>query len=467
MPDPTPVSVDTPNVLELQFIVVTVRTDFLWRKSDGSVDFHWSDYEIIVGATVELLGTAGGSVTDSALTDSQGQAALETSLVPDGDYIVRITPKEFRNELAGPKIAETDTVLPARMYHPLDVAVKLSQGLIEKAAIDPKVKYASLGNRKQSKWPPDALPTDHLPIDLKPIWMKATRAATAGTRAIDQIQLFVIHNTGADSVAVATIGPDINTFLPPGKAEIHYLMDLNGHVIKFMRDRTTAWHADGKWKGLSTNDISIGIEVVHKEKGDHEYTDDQYEALLDFIDRLFKAYPIDKTQITGHSDVGTRIPDVAARQGKATDLDLLDGDRDQDPGQIFRWEKLEEKGWGMIPQSVTLGAAYGDLFSSAEKVVLATNDHDAIAAHPPHKAQPGHFGGKDRPDTPGNPIFEVQSDLAQIGYSVKANGTYDQYTERAVAAFQRHFFSGTRRRKADGKVDKETAQMLKNVIGTP
>src|SRR3954471_24384906 len=131
MPDPAPISVETPNVLELQFIMVTVRTDFRWKNDDGSIVFHWSDSEVIKEATVELLG--GGAVQDTALTEGHGQATLETSQLADGDYTVRITPKNSRNELAGPNIAETDTTLPDRMYHPLDVTVTLSHGSIAKA----------------------------------------------------------------------------------------------------------------------------------------------------------------------------------------------------------------------------------------------------------------------------------------------------------------------------------------------
>jgi N-acetylmuramoyl-L-alanine amidase len=454
-PDPAPLSVDTPNVLELQFILVTVRTDFRFEKPDGRIVFHWSDREAIPDATVELIGLNSGVVHDTATTDRNGQAALETSQLPDGNYTVRITPKNSRNELAGPGIAETDPApLPNRMYHPLDVTVKLSGGLVELATIDTDVKYAGLGNFIQPKWPPDTLPTDHLPIDLKPIWMRAPRAATARARGDDQIKMVVIHNTGADRVPEATIGPDINTFLSGG-SEIHYLMDLNGHVIKFMKDHVIANHAGGKWKGLNSNAISIGIEIVHKEAGEHEYTRDQYLALPSFLERVQSAYGFDRTQLTGHSDVGTRIPVVAASEGKPVDLDLLDSHRDQDPGQIFQWEYLEQRGWGMIPGKLPLGDdAYGKLFAGAADFALQRGDKDAT-----HR-----FGGKNLPGTPGTPIKELQQDLADIGYSLKAvNGHFNDYTELAVKAFQRHFFSGSRRRAADGRVDTETAQMIKNV----
>jgi N-acetylmuramoyl-L-alanine amidase len=227
-------------------------------------------------------------------------------------------------------------------------------------------------------------------------------------------------------------------------------------VIKFVRDHNIAAHAGGKWKGRDPNPVSIGIEIVHKE-GPDEYTRQQYPALMDLLDSLIAAYPIDRTQITGHSDVGTRIPVVAASLGKPVDLDLLDGDRDNDPGQVFWWERLEQRGLGMIPQNVVLGDAYGKLFNGPDLIVLKAGDNDA-----------GHkFGGNVLPGTPGTPIRELQQDLTDIGYSLHVNGVFDQYTLLAVKAFQRHFFSGSRKRDADGIVDNLDAQMIKNVKGGP
>jgi N-acetylmuramoyl-L-alanine amidase len=476
MADPAPVSVNSPNALDLQFILVTVRTDFLGKKEDGTgILFHWrsgggghgspdsalGNGEAISGATVDLL-RPNGVVVDSNVTDRQGHATLETSQLADGDYTVRIKPKDLRPDPAGPAIAEDDKNLPQRMYNALEVHVKLSQGSIKEATIDGKIKFAGLGNRIQTKWPPETLPTDHLPIDLKPIWMLGYRAVVAASRRIQDIKLIVVHNTSSDSAAVATIGSDLNTFIsapePGNYSDIHYMIDLNGHVIKFMKDKTVAFHAGGSWKHGESNQISIGIEIVHKESGVHEYTPDQYSALLDLIARLHVTYPFDPTQITGHSDVGT--------QAHPQDRDLLNGNRDNDPGEVFRWENLELQRWGMIPRDVPLGDAYSKFFTASDDVMLQEGDRDgqpAIHADKKHK--------QERPPIPGTPILEVQNDLARIGYSVKnRDGHYSHYTDRAVAAFQRHFFSGNRRRsdaekaRTDGKVDKATAQMIKNVL---
>jgi N-acetyl-anhydromuramyl-L-alanine amidase AmpD len=453
-------------MLDLQFIKVSVRTDF--RRRSHWREFDWGG-EPIPKAKVELAGSnsSSGDVLASTLTDDHGWAALETSELADGNYTITITPENSRHNLAGPLIAEdpSEAPLPARMYHPLEIAVTLVGGLIADAKIDPGVRYAGLGNREQKQWPPAAFPVDLLPIDLKPIWIKSRFAGAAGRwRADDKIQMVVIHNTAADELPEAYIGPDINTFVP-GTSEIHYAMDFNGHIIKFMRDHDKANHAGGRWKGQDPNDVSIGIELIHKEeKPPHrdrvlEYTDEQYASLNDFLTSLESAYrqfAFDRTRITGHSDVGTRIHDVAVKEGLPVDRLLLDGWRDQDPGQVFRWEKLEQNNWGLIPQSASLAGAYGDLFNLAEKVVLRNDDKDSTH----------FFGGKHRPDTAGTPIAELQQDLTDIGYSIKSvNGEYDNYTKLAVERFQTHFFSGSRRRNhyETGQVDKDTAQMIKNV----
>jgi len=256
-----------------------------------------------------------------------------------------------------------------------------------------------------------------------------------------------VHNTDGNIATGA-----INQFKGPLQNGAHYLIDLNGHTIKFAKDHDFVVNAGGKWRGKNPNDTGIGIEIVHKE-GDTEYTRQQYPALIDLLKRLVAAYGIDPVRIVGHSDVGTR--GVVTQDFTAPDADFLDGGRDNDPGQVFRWEKLEAEGLGMIPGDVPLGDTYGKLFNGTETVVLKFDDHDGS-----HK-----YGGKPRPATPGKPVRELQQDLATIGYSVHITGDFEESTVLAVKAFQRHFFSGDRRRAVDGRVDRETAQMIQNVKG--
>lgn len=83
------------------------------------------------------------------------------------------------------------------------------------------------------------------------------------------------------------------------------------------------------------------------------------------------------------------------------------------------------------------------------------------------------FGGKKRQDLSGV-IIELQRDLLGIGYSVKVNGEFDEYTRQAVDRFKRHFFTGTRKANApkslavSDRIDKDTANMIVAVrMGMP
>jgi hypothetical protein len=136
--------------------------------------------------------------------------------------------------------------------------------------------------------------------------------------------------------------------------------------------------------------------------------------------------------------------------------------------------------------------AYGGIFTLDPGIVLQQDDNDGIrqpgntvaATHGgPHPA-PKH-GAPKPPTTPlpagstAPPAKELQEDLVRIGYSLLSTatraarhqvGVYDDYAAAAVEAFQRHFFSGDRRRDkkpekdSRGKVDLATAQMIKNVL---
>ena len=149
----------------------------------------------------------------------------------------------------------------------------------------------------------------------------------------------------------------------------------------------------------------------------------------------------------------------------------------------------------MIPSNAaSLTGAYGNIFDLDANIVLRADDNDGIV-QPGNSATKRRHGGPHpapkhgAPATPASPlpagstatpIKELQEDLVRIGYSLLSTtartsahkvGIYDELTTKAVEAFQRHFFSGDRRRdkkaEADsyGKVDKATAQMIKNVLG--
>ena len=75
------------------------------------------------------------------------------------------------------------------------------------------------------------------------------------------------------------------------------------------------------------------------------------------------------------------------------------------------------------------------------------------------------FGGAAHSSVTGTPVQELQEDLANIGYSVgRPDGDFGAKTSRAGMMFQEHFFAGGRGAKnPDGRVDFDTAALIKSV----
>jgi N-acetylmuramoyl-L-alanine amidase len=99
--------------------------------------------------------------------------------------------------------------------------------------------------------------------------------------------------------------------------------------------------------------------------------------------------------------------------------------RKQDPGEKFPWKRLAQSGIGLWVEPVPI----------AEGPVL-------------------------KPDDTGDKVVDLQKALADYGYGIDANGTYDASTRDVVTAFQRHF----RPAKADGLTDVSTRETLRKLL---
>ena len=427
-------AVSTPTRVE-----VSVRTDFGVR-SGNTLNFDWAHGEAISRARVTVVGTA-----ITAVTNAHGRARLDTTGLRDGIHTVRIehtVANQNTPDLAGPSVADPLATPPSRIYRPLDVWVTSSGGRFTGAMVAWFGSHGGIGNRDH-----DRVDGTHLPVDWKPVWMKSPMKTGESPRATNAIDLVVVHTTGG-----LVIGPAINTFL--GTADVqnaHYLIDHDGHVIKFAEDGRRANQTGySRWKNsTSLNSRSIGIEVMQRSDG---FTPLAMQALTALIDRVRAAYPsIPAHRIVGHCDIATS-------KGNRT---LLSNRRLNDPGARFDWTTLERRGLGMrVPGVVAVGTAYGGIFNVAPgqpAMVLRSGDHD------PQGTTPARLGGVNRPGLTATPIADIQRDLEHIGYSVRpvggALGRYDAHTVAAVDRFQRHFFSGTRAgmRPTSGRIDATTA----------
>lgn len=122
-------------------------------------------------------------------------------------------------------------------------------------------------------------------------------------------------------------GQAIETY-KEAEVSAHYIIDLNGRIIRLVDVDKRAWHA-GKslWKGReSLNNCSIGIEVCSLSLGQLPYDKRQIFSLLRLCKRLMKKYHIKKENVLGHSDIAPS--------------------RKADPGKGFPWAYLARHGIG-------------------------------------------------------------------------------------------------------------------------
>ena len=104
----------------------------------------------------------------------------------------------------------------------------------------------------------------------------------------------------------------------------HLYIKRDGEIIQFVPFDKRAWHAgESCFNGeYDCNDFSIGIEL---EGSDFDnFTDHQYQVLIDVTKQLMNEYPdIKKNSIIGHSDIAP---------GRKTD-----------PGDKFEWTRYLNK----------------------------------------------------------------------------------------------------------------------------
>lgn len=102
----------------------------------------------------------------------------------------------------------------------------------------------------------------------------------------------------------------------------HLLILRTGEVIQFVNFNDRSWHA-GRSSYLAQkecNDYSIGIELEGSD--DLPFEIEQYQALVDVVTVLRRAYPKIQNHIAGHSDISPK--------------------RKTDPGLYFDWQLFRQ-----------------------------------------------------------------------------------------------------------------------------
>ncbi|HEX3531968.1 MAG TPA: N-acetylmuramoyl-L-alanine amidase [Thermoanaerobaculia bacterium] len=367
--------------------------------------------------TVELRG--GTALLSSTVTDQSGMAQLPLPGVEDGVYQVAFQPKYSSLDPVGPSLAATEP-RPDRIWRPLGVTVRLAGDRIAEV-LDPDQKLDANGK---------------LIASLQPVFIKSKQ--TGGSRALKAATLCVVHQTGT-----ANVSSNVNEFI--NNKSIHYLVDTDGQVIKFVHESQIAFHAGfSHWRNQdNVNTFSVGIEQVHNPGT--PYPAAQLRGTQDLIARLIGAgvTGIVSREVVGHSDIATQ-----------QNAPFALGRKFGDPGPEFDWVTLRAQGFGLpLKTGIPLGGIYKGLFDKLPMLRLLPKDTDSLP----------RYGGRTDTGIPGGVIGELQSDLATIGYYCPVTGQYDATTIGAVGAFQEHFSASLPSIPAanKGTTDKRTAELIK------
>lgn len=120
---------------------------------------------------------------------------------------------------------------------------------------------------------------------------------------------------------------------PKAKVSAHYLIGRDGGVFRLVSESDRAWHAgESFWRGhTDINGRSIGIELDNPGHSGipTPFPPAQMAALATLCLGILARHPIPARNVIGHSDVAPR--------------------RKQDPGYLFNWPELAQKGIGVWP----------------------------------------------------------------------------------------------------------------------
>jgi len=219
------------------------------------------------------------------------------------------------------------------------------------------------------------------------------------------IDILVLHYTGMESAEAAIA----RLCDPASKVSAHYVVAENGDVLRLVDENMRAWHAGvASWAGISdVNGRSIGIEIVNggHDFGSPPYPDVQMRSVEGLCQEILARHPIVPRSVVAHSDIAP--------------------ERKADPGEWFDWASLSRAGVGLWVEPVSI----------VEGPVLKRGDR-------------------------GDPVSELQFQLANYGYGVEVLGVFDARTEAVVRAFQRHF----RPERIDGVADLSTIATLRLLL---
>jgi N-acetyl-anhydromuramyl-L-alanine amidase AmpD len=361
-------------------------------------------------------------------------------------------------------------VMMRRRYPPLELDVHVLDGFVQSDPdLRPRVVKGMTHGRVMSYG------KDFIEIDWKPDWVSAGPPDVFEYRKnrnvldlridgwlqnasamfdVDQ-GVIVIHRTDTN-----TIGSALNTFIK-GDANIHYVVDVDGHVVKMLDDKAQyARHAGegAQWEGnLSVNFFAIGIELVNNGGA---FPKAQMDSLINLVDMLKKIHGISPHRVLAHCEISPLV-------GKQ---DVVSLERAECPGFDFDWIELEKKGLATSPlfgPNARLPIGFEEFFvrdveSMDDALRVGNKDENG-----------GRYGKKNRKVTRNDLVRQLQKNLYELGYENVPKdepGEFGEFTMRLVQRFQGRYFTGKRARYLgegrtfDGKANLSTVVAMQAVL---
>ena len=145
------------------------------------------------------------------------------------------------------------------------------------------------------------------------------------------VDMVILHYTGMKTGAAALD----RLCDPDARVSAHYLVEEDGTIWQMVEDDRRAWHAGvSYWSGArDINDRSIGVEIVNPghEFGYRAFPDAQMSAVEELLAQTLERHRVSPTRVVGHSDIAPT--------------------RKQDPGELFDWKRLADKGLSVWPET--------------------------------------------------------------------------------------------------------------------
>jgi N-acetylmuramoyl-L-alanine amidase len=143
-------------------------------------------------------------------------------------------------------------------------------------------------------------------------------------RGVVSPDLVVLHYTGMATTAAA-----LARLTDPGsEVSAHYLVDVDGTIVRLVAEDMRAWHAGlSCWGGVrDVNSHSIGIELANPghELGYPPFPELQMAALEALLAKILRRHAIAPERVLGHACIAPG--------------------RKRDPGEKFDWRRLARQG---------------------------------------------------------------------------------------------------------------------------